>query len=125
VAEAWLPSDVADALTMSMKNPAAMSCSDREARVDARPLRHACRVEPHEESNTFLEVAALSRGQRAGDPPGCCARTRFLGVETATGKEYRVHGLAFAEPVAAACALPDQRRVDDGAIVPPPRTVFP
>lgn len=100
VAEKWLPDDVAEALASYMENPAAMSCSDRGlvltlARYDANAMART-RVEDLAMGRLFrVESGQVFRlGRRV--------RTRFLCVDTATGEEYRVHGLAFAEPVAAA-----------------------
>lgn len=100
VAEAWLPDDVAEALASYMANPAAMSCSDR------RLVLTLARYDANAVARTRVEDLATGQRFRVESGQVFClgrrVRTRFLCVDTATGVEYRVHGLAFAEPVAAA-----------------------
>lgn len=104
VAKAWLPDDVAAALASSMANPAAMSCSDRGL------VLALARYDTHAAPRTRVEDLTPGQCFRVESGQVFClgrrARTRFLCVETATGAEYRVHGLAFAEPVDAAGSLP-------------------
>jgi hypothetical protein len=96
VAAQWLPSDVASALESYMRNPAAMSCSDRGlvlalARYDTGSATRQ-RVEDIPLGGLFRVAngRVFCRGRRV--------RTRYVCVEQATGAEYRVHALAFAEP---------------------------
>lgn len=102
VDSAWLPDDVATALAASMKNPAAMSCTDRGlvlalARYDVSATPRT-RVEDLSSGQLFrVESGQVFR-------LGARMRTRFRCVEPTTGAEYRVHGLAFAEPVAVTTA---------------------
>lgn len=96
----WLPDDVASALGAYMRNPAAMSCSDRGlvlalARYDsAAATRHRVEDLPLGSLFRVANGRVFCRGRRV--------RTRYLCVESTTGAEYRVHALAFAEPVTAA-----------------------
>lgn len=98
VAARWLPDDVAAALGSYMRNPAAMSCSDRRlvlalARYDD-PATRRQRVEDIPLGGLFRVAngRVFCRGLRM--------RTRYLCVDPRTGAEYRVHALAFAEPLA-------------------------
>lgn len=96
VSARWLPDDVASALGAYMRNPAAMSCSDRGlvlalARYDrASAIRR--RVEDIPLGGLFRVASGrvFCRGHRM--------RTRYLCVDPVSGAEYRVHALAFAEP---------------------------
>lgn len=102
VESGWLPGDVAAALAVSMRNPAAMSCTDRGlvlalARYDLDPAART-RVEDLPSGQHFR----VDSGQVFRLGPR--VRTRYRCIEPATGLEYRVHGLAFAEPVAAPIA---------------------
>lgn len=99
VAMGVLPDDVAAALAGSLTRPAAATCSDRGLllalgrydQVDARLVR----VEEIAVGGWFrLDTGAVFR---AGRP----LRTRRQCFEARTGTEYRVHGLARVEPVAA------------------------
>jgi SprT protein len=98
----WVPGDVAEALAVSMRNPTATSCTDRGlvlalARYDVGPT-------------TRMRVEDLSSGQtfRVGSGQvfrlGARLRTRYRCIDVSTGAEYRVHGLACAEPVTAIAA---------------------
>jgi SprT protein len=100
VAARWLPADVASALGSYMRNPAAMSCSDRGlvltlARYDTAAATRK-RVEDIPLGGLFRVANGriFCRGRRV--------RTRYLCVERSSGAEYRVHALALAEVVAAA-----------------------
>lgn len=99
VAAGWLPDDVSAALGSYMQNPAAMSCSDRGlvlalARYDD-PTTERQRVEDIPPGGLFRvsNGRVFCRGPRM--------RSRYLCVDPATGAEYRVHALAFAEPLSA------------------------
>ncbi|NBX30485.1 hypothetical protein EBR04_08620 [bacterium] len=95
-----LPADIAIALSQSMSNPAAATCSDRGlllalARYD-RPDPRRVRVEE-------LALGAIFRTDcglifHAGPK----LRSRRQCFECRTGREYRVHGLARVELVAEA-----------------------
>ena len=105
----WLPDDVASALGASMRNPAAMSCSDRGlvlalARYDTAAATRQ-RVEDIPLGGLFRVAngRVFCRGRRV--------RTRYLCVEQTTGAEYRVHALAFAEVVAASGITVDRQAV--------------
>jgi len=92
-----LPDDIATALSQSMRNPAAATCSDRDlllalARYD-RPDPNRVRVEE-------LALGAIFRTDcgmlfHAGPK----LRSRRQCFECRTGREYRVHGLARVELV--------------------------
>jgi SprT protein len=106
VAARWLPDDVAAALGSSMRNPAAMSCSDRGlvlalARYDD-PAAVRQRVEDIPLGGLFRvsNGRVFCRGRRV--------RTRYLCLEPTTGAEYRVHALAFAEPLPGATTTDEQ-----------------
>ncbi|MFM7034790.1 MAG: SprT-like domain-containing protein [Planctomycetia bacterium] len=97
VSAGWLPEDVAAALAASMRNPTAMSCSDRGlvlalARYDDAPPTRM-RVEEIPLGGLFRvdNGRIFCRGRRV--------RTRYLCVEHQTGAEFRVHALARAEAV--------------------------
>jgi SprT protein len=98
VSEGMLPEGVATALARYLENPAAASCSDRRlvlalAEFD-EPLPGRVRVEELTERTVFR--AANGGVFRAGR----MIRSRRACFELRTGREYRVHGLAFVEPVA-------------------------
>jgi SprT protein len=106
VAARWLPADVAAALGASMHNPAAMSCSDRRlvlalARYDDTATARQ-RVEDMPLGGLFRvsNGRVFCRGRRV--------RTRYLCIDPTTGAEYRVHALAFAEPLAGATTTDDR-----------------
>jgi hypothetical protein len=93
-----LPPVVETALGRSLAAPAAATCSDRGlvlalARFDPVPVGHV-RVEQLEERAVFRAPNGIVF--RAGRP----LRTRRQCFELRTGREYRVHGLAFVEPLA-------------------------
>ena len=93
-----LPPRVCEALARSLENPAAASCSDRGlvlalAEYDAEPAGQV-RVEDLAERAVFR--AANGGVFRAGR----LLRSRRACFELATGREFRVHGLAFVEPLA-------------------------
>ncbi|MFM8414276.1 MAG: SprT-like domain-containing protein [Planctomycetota bacterium] len=104
-----LPAGVTAALSRYLENPAAASCSDRGlvlalAEFDA-PTVGKVRVEDLDERMVFK--AANGAVFRAGR----MIRSRRACFELSTGREYRVHGLAFVEPVAEpAPAKPRRRR---------------
>ena len=104
VGQEWLPEDVATALASYMENPAAMSCSDRGL------VLALARYDAHAVARTRVEDLAAGQWFRVDSGQVFClgrrVRTRFLCVEPATGAEYRVHGLAFADPVDAAACIP-------------------
>jgi hypothetical protein len=93
-----LPDEVAAALTRSMRNPAAATCSDRGlvlalARYDPAPVNRV-RVEDLTEGSLFrVEGGHAFRAGRL-------VRTRRQCFECRSGREYRVHGLMFVEPLA-------------------------
>lgn len=98
VAAGLLPDGVTAALARSLANPAAASCSDRGlvlalSEFDA-PAAGRVRVEDLDERAVFR--AANGVVFRAGR----MIRSRRACFELKTGREYRVHGLAFVEPVA-------------------------
>jgi len=103
-----LPDDVARALTARLERPAAATCSDRGlllalARYDApRPGR--IRVEDLAAGTLFRSDDGLVF-RAAG-----LLRTRRRCFTWPGGREYRVHGLAFVEPLAAAPPAPAGRR---------------
>lgn len=108
VAAGLLPSGVAQALARYLENPAAASCSDRGlvlalAEFDA-PTAGRVRVEDLAERTVFK--AANGAVFRAGR----MIRSRRACFDLATGREYRVHGLAFVEPVAEPAAALRRRR---------------
>ncbi len=124
VAARWLPGDVASALGAYMRNPAAMSCSDRGlvlalARYDSgEVMRHRVEDIPLGSLFRVSNGRIFCRGPRM--------RTRYLCVDPATSAEYRVHALAFAEPlpidgisdgspIGAAAAAGGRRGNADGA----------
>jgi|688.fasta_scaffold97971_3 SprT protein len=99
VANGLLPQPVGTALARYLENPAAASCSDRGlvlalAEYDAAPSGRV-RVEELAERAVFR--AANGGVFRAGP----LLRSRRACFELATGREFRVHGLAFVEPLAA------------------------
>lgn len=108
VAAGVFPDDLAAAVTKSLWNPAAATCSDRElllalARYD-RPPEGRVRVEDLPDGAWFrIDGRHLFRAGRI-------VRTRRRCFELGTGREYRVHGLAFAEPLAMEPALTVPRR---------------
>lgn len=108
VAAGMLPERVEAALARALENPAAASCSDRGlvlalAEFDA-PAAGRVRVEDLDERTVFK--AANGAVFRAGR----MIRSRRACFELRTGREYRVHGLAFVEPVAEPAAAPARRR---------------
>ncbi len=109
-----LPDEVAAALARSMRNPAAATCSDRGlalalARYDEPPAGRV-RVEDLVEG-TFVRIES-GQAFRADRQ----VRTRRKCFECGTGREYRVHGLLFVEPlgeepaVVATTARPRRRK---------------
>ncbi|MCE9629938.1 MAG: SprT-like domain-containing protein [Planctomycetia bacterium] len=94
-----LPDEVAAALAQSMRNPAAATCSDRGlalalARYDEQPPGRV-RVEDLVEGTFFrVDGGQAFRADRQ-------VRTRRKCFECGTGREYRVHGLLFVEPLDA------------------------
>jgi SprT protein len=100
VADGLLPERVGAALARYLEDPAAASCSDRGlvlalAEYDVAPTGQI-RVEDLAERAVFR--AANGGVFRAGP----LLRSRRACFELATGREFRVHGLAFVEPLAAA-----------------------
>jgi hypothetical protein len=97
VASGVLPDDVAAALTRSLQNPRAATCSDRGlllalARYDA-PVVGRTRVEELPEGALFrIDTGAVFRAARR-------LRSRRQCFDARSGAEYRVHGLALVEPV--------------------------
>jgi len=92
-----LPDDVAAALARSLENPAAATCSDRRlvlalARYDDPP-KNRVRVEDLADGTWFRVDGRHTF--RAGP----LVRTRRQCFERRTGREYRVHGLLFVEPL--------------------------
>jgi SprT protein len=97
VSGGMLPDDITAALTASMQNPAAASCSDRglmlalaryDRGLDARP-----RVEELEAGAVFrVDNGLVFRLHQR-------LRSRYQCFEIASGREYRVHGLCRVEPV--------------------------
>ncbi len=106
VAARWLPDDIAAALGSAMRNPAAMSCSDRGLVLALARYDDAATVRQRVEDiplGGLFRVAngrVFCRGRRV--------RTRYLCLEPTTGAEYRVHALAFAERIARATATDDR-----------------
>lgn len=103
-----LPAGVTAALGRYLENPAAASCSDRGlvlalAAFDA-PAKGRVRVEDLDERMVFK--AANGAVFRAGR----MIRSRRACFELSTGREYRVHGLAFVEPIAEPAPVPRRRR---------------
>lgn len=99
VAGGLLPARVGEALARYLENPAAASCSDRGlvlalAEYDLPPAGQV-RVEQLTERAVFR--AANGGVFRAGR----LLRSRRACFELATGREFRVHGLALVEPLAA------------------------
>jgi len=108
VRDGMLPEGVTTALARYLENPAAASCSDRRlvlalAEFDA-PATGRLRVEELPERTVFK--AANGAVFRAGR----MIRSRRACFELRTGREYRVHGLAFVEPVAEPAAAKAARR---------------
>lgn len=98
VDDGLLPSRVGEALARYLENPAAASCSDRGlvlalAEYDAAPAGRI-RVEELTERDVFR--AANGGVFRAGR----LLRSRRACFELATGREFRVHGLAYVERLA-------------------------
>jgi len=93
-----LPGPVAAALAATLQRPAAATCSDRRlvlalAEFDTAPEGHV-RVEDLAERSLFrLAGGGVFRAGRM-------ARSRRACFELASGREYRVHGLAMVEPLA-------------------------
>ena len=92
------PDDVAAALTRSLENPAAATCSDRDlllalARYDRSPEGRV-RVEDLSEG-TWFRIDG-----RHAFRAGRLVRTRRQCFAVGSGREYRVHGLLFVEPLA-------------------------
>lgn len=104
VAERWLPDDVATPLASYMENPAAMSCSDRGLVLALARYDSHVAARPRVEDLVCGQCFRIESGQVLC--LGRRLRTRYLCIEPATGTEYRVHGLAFAEPVDAAAMSP-------------------
>ncbi len=94
-----LPARVGTALARYLENPAAASCSDRGlvlalAEYDRLPAGQV-RVEE-------LAERAVFRASNGGVfRAGRLLRSRRACFELATGREFRVHGLALVEPLAA------------------------
>lgn len=108
VADGLLPPRVGAALARYLENPAAASCSDRGlvlalAEYDASP---AGRVRVEELSERAVFRAANGGVFRAGR----LLRSRRACFELATGREFRVHGLALVEPLESAPAPRRRRR---------------
>jgi SprT protein len=98
VDDGLLPPQVGAALAKYLQNPAAASCSDRGlvlalAEYDRLPAGRV-RVEDLAERAVFR--AANGGVFRAGP----LLRSRRACFELATGREFRVHGLALVEPLA-------------------------
>ena len=92
------PDDVATAVARSLQNPAAATCSDRDlllalARYD-RPPEGRVRVEQLVEG-TWFRIDG-----RHAFRAGRLVRTRRQCFAAGSGREYRVHGLLFVEPLA-------------------------
>jgi len=91
------PDDVAAAVTRSLANPAAATCSDRDlllalARYD-RPAAGQVRVEELPEGSWFrVDGRHVFRAGRL-------IRTRRRCFAAGTSREYRVHGLLLVEPL--------------------------
>lgn len=91
------PADVAAAVTRSLANPSAATCSDRDlllalAHYD-RPDDGRVRVEDLVEGTWFrIDGRHVFRAGRL-------VRTRRRCFEAGTNREYRVHGLLFVEPI--------------------------
>jgi hypothetical protein len=108
VAAGVFPDELAAAVTRSLWNPAAATCSDRElllalARYD-RPQEGRVRVEDLPDGAWFrIDGRHLFRAGRI-------VRTRRRCFEVGTGREYRVHGLAFVEPLPMEPTLTVPRR---------------
>jgi hypothetical protein len=108
VAAGVFPDELAAAVTRSLWNPAAATCSDRElllalARYD-RPQEGRVRVEDLPDGAWFrIDGRHLFRAGRI-------VRTRRRCFEVGTGREYRVHGLAFVEPLSMEPTLTVPRR---------------
>lgn len=91
------PDDVAAAVTRSLANPAAATCSDRHlvlalARHD-RASDRLVRVEDLDEGAWFRVDG------RHAFRAGRLVRTRRKCFQAGTGQEYRVHGLLLVEPL--------------------------
>lgn len=92
VAGRLVPGDLIDALQTAVARPRAATCSDRRlllalSQYDA-PEPGAVRVEQLQPGDCF----ELESGRRF--VRGSRLRSRYRCIETATGVEYRVHGLA-------------------------------
>ena len=92
------PDDVAAAVARSLGNPAAATCSDRDlllalARYD-QPHEGRVRVEELAEG-TWFRIDG-----RHAFRAGRLVRTRRQCFAAGSGREYRVHGLLFVEPLA-------------------------
>jgi SprT protein len=99
-----LPAAIQLALARYLENPAAATCSDRGlvlalAEFDEAPVGRI-RVENLEEQTLFR--TANGDVFRAGR----LLRSRRACVELATGREFRVHGLALVEPIDPALESP-------------------
>ena len=108
VAAGVFPDELAAAVTRSLWNPAAATCSDRElllalARYD-RPPEGRVRVEDLPDGAWF-RIDGRHRFRA-----GRLVRTRRRCFEVGTGREYRVHGLAFVEPLPMEPTLTVPRR---------------
>lgn len=108
VAAGVFPDELAAAVTRSLRNPAAATCSDRElllalARYD-RPQEGRVRVED------LPDGAWFRIDGRHPFRAGRFVRTRRRCFEVGTGREYRVHGLAFVEPLPMEPTLTVPRR---------------
>ena len=108
VAAGVFPDELAAAVTRSLWNPAAATCSDRElllalARYD-RPPEGRVRVEDLPDGAWF-RIDGRHRFRA-----GRIVRTRRRCFEVGTGREYRVHGLAFVEPLPMEPTLTVPRR---------------
>lgn len=108
VAAGVFPDELAAAVTRSLWNPAAATCSDRDlllalARYD-RPPEGRVRVED------LPDGAWFRIDGRHPFRAGRLVRTRRRCFEVGTGREYRVHGLAFVEPLPMEPTLTVPRR---------------
>jgi hypothetical protein len=104
VDDGLLPPRVGTALARYLEDPAAASCSDRGlvlalAEYDQPPAGQV-RVEELAERAVFR--VANGGVFRAGP----LLRSRRACFELATGREFRVHGLAFVEPLEGPPAPP-------------------
>jgi hypothetical protein len=98
VAGGMLPADVEQAVAVSMRDPAAATCSDR------RLLLALSRYDREEPGRRRLEELASGCVFRVDSGQvfrmGPRLRSRYQCFELATGREYRVHSLSRVEPLA-------------------------